>query len=143
MHVRALLQGAGGDEWRAAIVDALVVMQRMDGQKLESMPCPQEAPQEWEALWRSHLAAWAHLVKRFLALAGESPEKWERACIGTPLVATASEPESEEVLCARCARTFTSHRAWRLHTLHKHGERVPERCLVTVTACPVSACSTS
>lgn len=70
MHVRALLQGAGGDEWRAGIVDALIVRQRMDGQKLASMPCPREAPQEWEALWRSHLAAWGRLVKPVLSLAG-------------------------------------------------------------------------
>lgn len=62
---------------------------------------------------------------------------FSRAAQGTTMARGPMPSEREdERLCAECAMVCPTHRAWRLHMLHRHGGRVPEWWFATTSFCP-------
>ena len=71
----ALVQAPGAKPWRDELVHALGAMQMILAPRLDDLPDPATALQQWETSWRAAPAQWLALVRLFLRTARAWP-RW-------------------------------------------------------------------
>ena len=140
--LRALLQSAGGDQWRSELRAALSIMRRMLTPLLDALPSP-DADAEL-AVWTSYMAkfpwAWRNQVRKFRGEALQDHARYQQIAAAVRGLAAddADDSEDAEWMCGldECFQVFQTHRALKLHQLHSHGVHKRAHRFVAGSVCP-------
>jgi hypothetical protein len=138
--LHALIQGPGGEPWRQEVIYAMLIMRLVLAPRLHELPMPDSHPHIWERWMCKWPTAWAALIRHFLAVVAELPQKYLSAVASVrgPIFFCAGEDDGEWV-CLRCAcaPVFCTRRGLKIHAIRCHDSRIEVRWFAIGSVCPV------